>query len=66
MYKINGSNSRSRSMQVAIDNNSIPDNSFEVIPSTNILPEDIIHIWEQGVPQGYMYKPTEKFIIYMY
>ena len=44
---------------VALDHNTIEDESFEVVPSHNIQPEDVIHLWYQGKPQGYIYQPEE-------
>lgn len=41
---------------VALDNNTIPQPSYDIIPSTIIPPEDIIHIWNEGEPQGYVYQ----------
>lgn len=44
---------------VALDNNTILDEEFDVIPSTKVPPENIIHLWKQGQPQGYIYQPDE-------
>lgn len=44
---------------VVLDNNTIPDNDFDIVPSYQIPPEDIVHIWEQGIPKGYIYQPDE-------
>lgn len=44
---------------VALDNNTILDDGFDIIPSTKILPEEIIHLWKQGKPIGYIYKPDD-------
>lgn len=60
MYKDDPGSTRRTNIKVAIDNNTIPDEEFEIIPSYNVPPEDIIHLWEHGVPQGYMYKPTKE------
>lgn len=52
---------------VALDNNTIPDNNFDIVPSYKIPPEDIVHVWNQGKPEGYIYQPDEKqrdFIVY--
>lgn len=45
---------------VALDNNTIPDDDFDIVPSYKITPEDIIHIWNQGKPNGYIYQPDDK------
>ncbi len=44
---------------VVLDNNTIIDNEFEVIPSSIISPDEIIHIWKDGKPEGYIYKPDD-------
>ena len=46
-------------VQVALDNNTIPDNTFDIIPSTKVPPEDIVHLWYHGQPEGFIYKPSE-------
>ena len=43
---------------VALDNNTLLNLDYDIIPSYMIPPEDIIHIWYQGQPQGYIYQPT--------
>lgn len=42
---------------VALDNNTIPDNEFDIFPSTKVPPEDVLHIWHEGQPKGYIYQP---------
>lgn len=42
---------------VGLDNNTIPDDKYDVVPAYMIPPEDIIHIWHHGKPQGYIYQP---------
>ena len=52
---------------VALDNNTIPDNDFDIIPSYKVPPEDVLHIWDRGTPVGYIYQPDENvrnYIIY--
>lgn len=44
---------------VGLDNNTIPDEKYDIIPAYMIPPEDIIHIWYQGKPQGYIYQPED-------
>lgn len=57
MYK---SDTEKRSTEkVALDNNTIPDNNFDILPSTKIPPEEIVHIWSQGKPHGYIYTPED-------
>lgn len=45
---------------VHLDNNTIPESDFDIIPSTKVRPEDIIHIWYRGEAQGYIYQPDSK------
>lgn len=42
---------------VALDNNTIPENDYKIIPSYKIPPEDILHVYLLGEEYGYMYKP---------
>lgn len=57
MYNSEGGR-RSR-VRVALDNNFIPDEQFDIIPSTKVPPEDIVHLWYEGTPQGYIYQPAD-------
>lgn len=41
---------------VALDDNTLVNRDYDIIPSYMIPPEDIIHLWYQGVPQGYIYQ----------
>lgn len=45
--------------QVALDRNTIPDDEFDIVPSYKIPPENIIHLWFQGQPQGYILQPDD-------
>lgn len=51
-----GSGKNQSHQLVALDNNTIPQPTYDIIPSTIIPPEDIVHIWYQGEPQGYVYQ----------
>ena len=42
---------------VSLDNNTIPDSEFDIIPSYKIPPEDICHLFELGQPSGYILQP---------
>lgn len=57
MYKRDASN-RDRD-KVALDNNTIPDLEYEIIPSYSIPPENVVHLWYQGKPEGFMYQPED-------
>lgn len=47
---------------VALDNNTIPEEDFDIIPSYKIPPETIIHLWHRGEPTGYLMDPDDKAI----
>lgn len=64
MYRDNQDNIK---RGVALDNNTIPDSDFEIVPSTIVPPEDILHLWQHGKPLGYLYQPdSEKGVSYLY
>ena len=44
---------------VVLDNNTIPEADFDIIPSYKIPPENIIHLWYRGKPTGYIMDPDE-------
>jgi len=44
---------------VVLDNNYIPDNSYDIIPSYKIPPETVVHLWKMGKPQGYIMDPDD-------
>lgn len=46
-----------RDIGVSLDSNTIPEPEFDIIPSTKIPPENIIHLWHRGEPQGYLVDP---------
>lgn len=45
---------------VALDNNTIPEDDYDIIPSTKILPENITHLYFQGKPQGFLYQEDDR------
>ena len=45
---------------VALDNNTIPEDDFDIIPSYKIPPESIVHLWYRGKPTGYLMDPDDK------
>lgn len=59
MYKEVKQGSRTK-VNIALDPNTIPDDNFRIIPSTKIDPKEIVHLWYQGEPQGYVYKPDDE------
>ena len=58
MYSDNLRNPSTKS--VALDNNTIPDPDFDIVPSYQIPPEDIVHIFLEGKPMGYIFNSDEK------
>lgn len=38
---------------ISLDQNTVRNDLYEVITSTKISPEDIVHLWYKGKPQGY-------------
>lgn len=57
MYKEDRTNRSGQ--KVSIDNNTIASEQFDIVPSYKIPPEDIVHLWYQGKPQGYILQPDE-------
>ncbi len=57
MYRVAGANQHRE--LVALDNNTIPTPDYDIVPSYIIPPEDLIHLWYQGQPQGYVYQSTD-------
>lgn len=57
MYKEDGMGFKRRG--IVLDNNTIPEEDFDIIPSYKIPPESIIHLWKQGVPQGFVMDPED-------
>lgn len=57
MYRGAGVNQRRELM--SLDDNTIINTDYDIIPSYMIPPEDIIHIWYRGQPQGYVYQPSD-------
>ena len=45
---------------VALDNNTIPDPEFDIVPSYQIPPENIIHIFLEGQSMGYIFNPDDR------
>lgn len=61
MYNEPGKESQSiNNKTVALDANSIVDTEYDIIPSTKLLPEEVVHLWYHGKPDGYIYQPDEK------
>ena len=50
---------------VVLDNNTIVDDTYDLVTSYKIPPENIIHVWEHGQPMGYIYQEDEKSSEYL-
>lgn len=46
-----------RRENIALDNNTIPDAGYDIVPSYKLRPEDIIHLFYRGEDEGYLYQP---------
>lgn len=57
MYRGAGTNQRRELM--SLDDNTLVNTDYDIIPSYMIPPEDIIHIWYRGQPKGYVYQPSD-------
>lgn len=44
---------------VVLDNNTIPENDYDIIPSYKIPPDTIVHLWKDGTPCGYLMDPED-------
>ena len=44
---------------VSLDDNTLINNDYDIIPSYMIPPEDVIHLWYRGQPQGYVYQSSD-------
>jgi len=58
MYREPGTNQKRE--LTSLDNNTLINNDYDIIPSYMIPPEDIIHLWYRGEPQGYVYQPSSE------
>ena len=47
---------------VALDNNTIPESDFDIIPAYKIPPESIVHLWYRGEPTGFLMDPDDTSI----
>ena len=57
MYRGPGTNQRRELM--SLDDNTLVNMDYDIIPSYMIPPEDIIHLWYRGKPKGYVYQPSD-------
>ena len=50
---------------IALDNNTIPNAEFDIVPSYKIPPEDIVHLFKEGRDEGYILQPDEQTTTYV-
>ena len=46
-------------MHVALDNNTLFDEEYDILPSHIVRPEEILHVWDSSTPSGFLYQPEE-------
>lgn len=46
--------------KVALNNNTLIDEEYDIVPSSMIPPEDVLHLWYRGKPQGYVYSNSDE------
>lgn len=46
-------------VNVALDNNTIPDTLYDIVPSYKIPPETLVHLYRKGQPYGYVVNPDD-------
>lgn len=44
---------------IVLDNNTIPEDDYDIIPSYKISPDTIVHLWKDGKPCGYLMNPED-------
>lgn len=57
MYREPGAHQHRNLM--GLDDNTQINMDYDIIPSYMIPPEDIVHLWYRGEPQGYIYQPSD-------
>lgn len=50
---------------VSLDLNTIPDLDFDIVPSTKIPPENVVHLYSEGSPVGYIMEYDDSSTKYM-
>lgn len=49
-----------RGTKVALNNNSVPGDDYDIIPSMKLEPENVTHLYKDGQPYGYIVDPDEE------
>lgn len=44
---------------IALDHNTISDDSFRILPAYHLQPENTLHLWKEGEPIGYILQPDD-------
>lgn len=44
---------------MSLDDNTLVNMDYDLIPSYMVPPEDVVHLWYRGKPQGYLYQPSD-------
>lgn len=57
MYREPGVHQRRELM--SLDDNTLINQQYDIVPSYMIPPEDIVHLWYRGQARGYIYQPQE-------
>lgn len=57
LYKEQGKSFNRRG--IVLDNNTIVEDDYDIIPSYKIPPESIIHLWKEGSPYGFVLDPQD-------
>lgn len=53
LYREPGTPTR-RDIGVALDLNGVPDENFDIVPSSKVPPENVVHVYSMGQPLGYI------------
>lgn len=59
LYADNGSGLARK--QIGLETNTIQDENFDIIPSYKLQPEEVVHLWKQGKPEGFIWQPDDEF-----
>lgn len=57
MYRIDTSSRAGH--KIALDQNTIADTTYDILPCYKIPPENILHLWYQGKAEGYVFQPDD-------
>ena len=46
-------------MYIGLDSNNIPDEDYDILPSHNLDPKEVLHLWHDYEPCGFILQPDE-------